>query len=127
MKNISLIKVTFTVVTMALGSSLVSAKDAIAEETIVENTPTIEAPVSPKTPSNIETKTFISPESTAEIEKSASLSTMIKFEELDLDKNNSLSLVEAEGNSHLHAAFTEIDMNSDATISRDEFTSYITK
>jgi hypothetical protein len=129
MKNISLTKVTFIVITVALGSSIVSAKNAIAGDVITKNIPAIEtsAPITTKVLGNTETQTFISLESTAEIEKSASLSTMMKFEELDLDKNNSLNLVEAESNPHLHSSFTKIDMNSDATISRDEFTSYLTK
>jgi len=53
--------------------------------------------------------------------------TNIKFEQLDLDKNNLLSLVETEEYKMIHDAFTTIDSNSDATISRDEFAKYITK
>lgn len=51
----------------------------------------------------------------------------IKFEQLDLDKNSLLSLVETEEYKLIHDAFTTIDSNSDATISKDEFAKYITK
>jgi hypothetical protein len=51
----------------------------------------------------------------------------VQFEQLDLDKNSSLSLVETEKNELIHASFTKIDSNSDATISKDEFANYITK
>jgi hypothetical protein len=54
-------------------------------------------------------------------------STNIKFEQLDLDKNSLLSLVETEESKIIHDAFTAIDSNSDATISKDEFAKYITK
>lgn len=53
--------------------------------------------------------------------------TNIKFEQLDLDKNSLLSLVETKEYKMIHDAFTTIDSNSDATISKDEFTKYITK
>ena len=88
MKNISLIKVTFTVVGMALASSLVSANDIIPK-----SKPVIEVPAS----------------------------TNIQFEQLDLDKNNLLSLVETTKHKMIHSAFTKIDLNDDATISKDEF------
>lgn len=51
----------------------------------------------------------------------------IQFEQLDLDKDNLLSLVETEKYTSLHDAFTKIDINSDASISKDEFVTYITK
>ncbi len=54
-------------------------------------------------------------------------STNIKFEQLDLDKNSLLSLVETEKYKMIHDAFTTIDSNSDATISKDEFVKYMTK
>jgi len=54
-------------------------------------------------------------------------STNIKFEQLDLDKNSLLSLIETEEYKMIHDAFTTIDSNSDATISKDEFAKYITK
>ncbi len=94
MKNISLIKVTLVVVATALASSLVSAKDVVAESISV-----------------------IKP----------SAASIIQFEQLDLDKNSLLSLVETEKNTLIHDAFTTIDLNSDATISKDEFAKYITK
>lgn len=49
----------------------------------------------------------------------------IQFEQLDSDKNNLLSLVETEKNKLIHDAFTEIDLNDDATISKDEFAAFI--
>jgi hypothetical protein len=88
MRNISLIKVTFAVITAALVSSIVSAKDAM-----------------PKNIADIETPAL----------------TNIKFEQLDLDKNNAITLVETEKHKLIHDAFTQIDVNSDATISKDEF------
>jgi Ca2+-binding EF-hand superfamily protein len=94
MKNISLIKVTFAVVATALASSLVSAKDVVAESISV-----------------------IKP----------SEANIIQFEQLDLDENSLLSLIETEKNKLIHDAFTTIDLNSDATISKDEFAKYITK
>lgn len=91
MKNISLIKVTFTVVGMALASSLVSANDLTPK-----NMPFVAVPTS----------------------------TNIEFEQLDSDKNNLLSLVETESNVIIHSAFTKIDLNDDATISKDEFAKF---
>lgn len=88
MRNISLIKVTFAVITAALVSPIVSAKDAM-----------------PKNIADIETNAL----------------TNIKFEQLDLDKNNVITLVETEKHKLIHDAFTQIDVNSDATISKDEF------
>ena len=57
----------------------------------------------------------------------APTSTNYQFEQLDVDKNNLLSLAETEKNDLIHTAFTKIDTNSDATISKDEFAKYITK
>ena len=94
MKNISLLKVTFAVVVMALASSLVSAKDLMPKDIPAVAIPT---------------------------------STNIEFEQLDLDNNGLLSLVETEKNELIHGAFTKIDSNSDATISKVEFAKYITK
>jgi hypothetical protein len=91
MKNISLIKVTFAVITATLISSIVSAKDTM--------------------PTNI----------------AEPLLTSIKFEQLDLDKNNVVTLVEAEKHKLIHDAFIEIDVNSDATISKDEFAKFAQK
>ncbi|PCI53165.1 MAG: hypothetical protein COB45_11015 [Gammaproteobacteria bacterium] len=91
-KNISLVKVTFAVIAMALASSLVSAQDVIPK-----NIPAIEAPTSKN----------------------------IQFEQLDLDKNGSLSLVETEGDKLIHDAFTKIDSNNDATISKIELNEFI--
>lgn len=91
MKNISLIKVTFAVVTATLVSSIVSAKDTL-----------------PKNIADIESPTL----------------TEIKFEQLDLDKNNALTLAETEKHKLIHDAFTQIDVNSDATISKDEFAKF---
>ena len=54
-------------------------------------------------------------------------STNVQFEQLDLDKNSLLSLVETEKSKLIHTAFTKIDSNSDATLSKDEFAKYITK
>lgn len=54
-------------------------------------------------------------------------SANIKFEQLDLDKNSLLTLVETEEYKMIYDAFTTIDSNSDATISKDEFAKYITK
>lgn len=51
----------------------------------------------------------------------------IQFDELDLDKNGLLSLIETEKHKEIHDAFTKIDLNSDATISKDEFIKYVTK
>ncbi|MDX2368508.1 MAG: EF-hand domain-containing protein [Colwellia sp.] len=53
--------------------------------------------------------------------------TNIWFEQLDSDKNNLLSLVETEDSKLVRDVFTTIDSNSDATISKDEFATYITK
>jgi hypothetical protein len=53
--------------------------------------------------------------------------TNIQFEQLDSDKNSLLSLAETEQNKLIHGAFTKIDSNDDAAISKDEFTQYITK
>ena len=50
-----------------------------------------------------------------------------QFEQLDSDKDNLLSLEEAKANKIIHDAFTKIDTNSDTTISKNEFTNYITK
>lgn len=54
-------------------------------------------------------------------------STSTQFEQLDLDNNSVLSLVEVQEYKIIYDAFTTIDLNSDATISKDEFTKYITK
>jgi hypothetical protein len=112
MKNISLIKVTIAVIATALASSLVSAKvimpENISDSNIIEPKP-------------------LSQKSIADLKASAPLPKNINFEELDLNKNDSLSLTEVENNSLIHDAFTHIDMNSDATISKEEFTTYITK
>jgi hypothetical protein len=54
-------------------------------------------------------------------------SANVQFEQLDLDKNSLLSLVETQKIKLIHTAFTKIDSNSDATISKDEFARYITK
>lgn len=89
MKNICLIKVTVVVITMALASSLVSAKGVIPKAS-----PTITAPTSSNT----------------------------KFEQLDLDR--SLSLVETQRFQMIHDAFTQIDSNNDATISKVEFNDF---
>jgi hypothetical protein len=51
----------------------------------------------------------------------------VQFEQLDADKDSLLSLVETEKSKLIHIAFTKIDSNSDATISKDEFAKYITK
>lgn len=88
MKNISLIKVTFTVVSMAVVSSLVSANDLIPK-----NVPAMEVPSSSK----------------------------VEFEQLDIDKDNLLSLVETEKYKTIYESFTKIDANDDASISKDEF------
>ena len=56
-----------------------------------------------------------------------STSTNTQFEQLDLDNNSVLSLVETREYKTIYDAFTTIDLNSDATISKDEFTKYITK
>ncbi|MBL4899372.1 MAG: EF-hand domain-containing protein [Colwellia sp.] len=53
--------------------------------------------------------------------------TNIQFEQLDLDNNSLLSLAETENYKLIHDVFTTIDLNSDATISKDEFAKYITK
>lgn len=50
-----------------------------------------------------------------------------QFEQLDSDKNNLLSIQETEDNELIHDAFTTIDSNSDATISKNEFVTYIIK
>lgn len=91
MKNISLIKVTFTVVSMAVASSLVSANDLMPK-----NAPNIEVP---------------SP-------------AIIQFDQLDINKDNLLSLVEAEKYKTVYESFTKIDSNDDASISKDEFTKF---
>ena len=54
-------------------------------------------------------------------------SANIQFQQLDLDKNSLLSLAETEKSELILVAFTKIDPNSDDTISKDEFTKYITK
>jgi hypothetical protein len=54
-------------------------------------------------------------------------SETIQFEQFDLNKNGLLSLAETEKNELIHTVFTKIDSNSDATISKDEFTKYMTK
>jgi hypothetical protein len=54
-------------------------------------------------------------------------SVNVQFEQLDADKNKVLSLVETEDSKIIHDAFTTIDSNSDATISKDEFVAYIIK
>ncbi|WP_114327682.1 EF-hand domain-containing protein [Candidatus Colwellia aromaticivorans] len=53
--------------------------------------------------------------------------TSTQFDQLDLDKNGLLSLAETQEVKLINDAFTTIDSNSDATISKDEFTKYITK
>jgi len=92
MKNISLIKVTFTVVSMAVASTLVSANELM-----------------PKDVANVEVPS----------------SAKLQFEQLDIDKNNSISLVETEKYKTIYDSFTKIDSNDDATISRDEFTNFL--
>jgi Ca2+-binding EF-hand superfamily protein len=52
-------------------------------------------------------------------------SSNIEFDQLDLDKNNLISLVETEKHKLIHDAFTKIDSNSDATISKDELAEFI--
>lgn len=51
--------------------------------------------------------------------------TNFQFEQLDVDKNNSLSLVEVEKHKLIHDSFTKIDSNNDATISKDELKKFI--
>jgi hypothetical protein len=51
--------------------------------------------------------------------------TNFKFEQLDVDENNSLSLVETEKYKLIHDSFTKIDSNNDATISKDELKKFI--
>jgi hypothetical protein len=92
MKNISLVKVTFTVGIMAVASTLVSANELMPKDV-----PTLEVPLSAK----------------------------LQFEQLDIDKNDSISLVETEKHKTIYNSFTKIDSNDDATISRDEFTNFI--
>lgn len=57
--------------------------------------------------------------------KSIAATTSTLFEQLDTDKNGLLSLVETEGHKQIHAAFTKIDSNDDATISKNELAGYI--
>ena len=59
------------------------------------------------------------------IAPTASVNT--QFEQLDSDKDNFLSLEEAKVSKIIHDTFTKIDTNSDTTISKGEFTNYITK
>jgi len=89
-KNISLIKVTFIVLALALVSSLISANDVL--------------------PKNI--STVVPPSN-------------VLFEQLDLDKNSSLNLLETEVHKLIHNAFTKIDSNDDATISKVELSEFI--
>lgn len=65
----------------------------------------------------------VMPESIPAIEIPSSVTS--QFEQLDLDKNDSISLVETEKNELIHTAFTKIDSNNDATISKDEFAEFI--
>lgn len=65
------------------------------------------------------------PESITTIESPAIQS--IQFEQLDLDKNGLLNLSETETNKLVHDAFTKIDSNGDATISKDEFAKFVNK
>jgi len=51
--------------------------------------------------------------------------TSIQFEQLDVDKNNLLTLVETEKYKLIHDSFTKIDSNNDATISKDELNKFI--
>ena len=65
------------------------------------------------------------PQNIPAIASTASVNT--QFEQLDSDKDNLLSLDEAKASKIIHDAFTKIDTNSDTTITKDEFTNYITK
>ncbi len=92
MKHLSLLKITLTVVVMAVTAPLVNADEA--------------------TPKNLATIM-------------ASSSTSNQFEQLDLNKDNSLSLVETEEYKQIHDAFTQIDLNNDAAISKEELEKFI--
>lgn len=67
----------------------------------------------------------VMPQSIPAIATTASVN--VQFEQLDSDKNNLLSIQETEDNKLIHDAFTTIDSNSDATISKNEFVTYIIK
>lgn len=49
----------------------------------------------------------------------------LSFSALDLDNNGLLSSEETANNDLLHNSFAQIDSNSDANISQDEFTTFI--
>ncbi len=92
MKNISLLKITLTVVVLAATAPLVNADEA--------------------TPKNLATIM-------------AATSTNNQFEQLDLNKDDSLSLIETKEQKQIHDAFTKIDLNNDAAISKEELEKFI--
>lgn len=49
----------------------------------------------------------------------------VEFEHFDVDKNGLLSQAETKSNKVLHDAFAKVDVNGDATISKDEFTAFV--
>lgn len=101
MNNISLIKVTGFVVTVALASSFVNAEDKI--NTIVEEAQS----------------------DVVKVEKQLSFPTLI--EELDTDKNGMLSQTEvsATHSKVLKAEFNKMDTNQDKQIDEAEFNRYL--
>ena len=52
-------------------------------------------------------------------------SSAMQFTKLDLNKNGLLSEAEVSADKFLHDAFAIVDLNSDATISKDEYSTFI--
>jgi len=54
-----------------------------------------------------------------------STTQQIQFTQLDLNKNGLLSETEVATDKVLHDAFAKVDLNGDATISKDEYSTFI--
>ena len=108
MKNISLLKVTAMVITVAFASNFVNADDKL--EKALE-----------KAQSDIEKVT----ESVVEAAKQLEFSALI--EKLDSDENGMLSEAEVSANQSqlLHQEFNKMDVNQDKQIDEAEYNSYI--
>jgi len=108
MKNISLLKITAMVVTVAFASSFVNADDKLNKAL-------------EKAQSNIDDVT----NSVAEAAKQLDFSALI--EKLDSDENGMLSEAEVSANQSqlLHQEFNKMDVNQDKQIDEAEYNSYI--
>lgn len=53
--------------------------------------------------------------------------SQVQFSQLDLNKNGLLSEAEVATDKLLHESFSKVDINADASISKDEYSAFIKK